>query len=216
MMKGTEKQVAWAEQIRSEYHIGVARLRALRKRVPEEFAPEIDERIRKLVALEKRLGEDAAAWIEKGRSSTAYAIGREPKWRDMWAPLLKGKISKEFQSWLVMSLNWETPVAPVIVNATGNEIPGLPRAKECKYQKETDSFVEVPLPCDNPCLLLERCNTAAGPSRQNAPLVVILQDAVAEDERIRKTFASEGVKIIAEGRCTVTKKGRNQHGHERE
>ncbi len=204
-MKGTEKQVAWAEKIRADYSIGVARLRALRKRVPEEFAPEIDERIKKLVTLEKRLGEDAAAWIEKGRNSTAYAIGREPKWRDMWAPLLKGKISKELQSWLVMSLDWETPVAPVIVNATGDEIPGLPRAKERKYKKETDSLVEVPLPYDNPCLLLDRCHTAAGPHRQNAPLVVILQDAVAEDERVRETFAGEGVKIIAEGRCTMTK-----------
>lgn len=196
MMKGTEKQAAWAERIRSEYHIGVARLRALRKRVPEEFAPEIDERIKKLVTLEKRLGEDAAAWIEKGRNSTAYAIGREPKWRDMWAPLLKGKISKELQSWLVMSLDWETPVAPVIVNATGDEIPGLPRAKERVYQKETDSLAEVPLPYGSPQLLLDRCWTAAGPDRQNAPLVVILPDEVAEDPAVRTRLEEDAVKII--------------------
>lgn len=196
MMKGTEKQVEWAEKIRADYRVGVARLRALRKRVPAEFAPEIDERLRKLASLEKRLGDDAAAWIEKGRNSTAYAIGREVKWRDMWCPLLKGKVSKDFMSWLVMSLDWETPITPVIVNATGDEIPGLPRARERKYQKETDSLVDVQLPYGNPGLLLDRCHTAAGPHRQNAPLVVILPDEVAEDPAVRTRFEEDAVKII--------------------
>jgi hypothetical protein len=64
------------------------------------------------------------------------------------------------------------------------------------YQKETDSLAEVPLPYGSPQLLLDRCWTAAGPSRQNAPLAVVLPDDVAENERIRETFAAENVKII--------------------
>jgi hypothetical protein len=199
-MKGTEKQVAWAEKIRSDYHIGVARLRALRKRVPAEFAPEIDERLRKLASLEKRLGDDAVAWIEKGRSSTAYAIGRTEKWREMWAPLLKGKISTEFQSWLVMSLDWETPITPVIVDASRKGLAGFPRARDL-----ASDAVEGVLPHNSPSRLLVACRNGAGYSRQNAPLVVILPDDVAENERVRETFAGEGVKIIAEGRCTMTK-----------
>ncbi len=147
-----------------------------------------------MVALEERLGDDAVAWIEKGRSSTAYAIGSEPKWRDMWAPLLKGKVSKEFTSWLFMSLDWETPVAPVFVDASRRGIPGVYRCREW-----SSDAVEGELPYHSPNRLLSSVTTSAGFARKqgDSPTVAILPDDVAEDGAIRKAFEEDGVKIIA-------------------
>jgi len=188
-VRGTEKQIRWAESIQAQHAKGLRRMVAVLGRIPEEIRADYEARILAPAReLGERCGDLAGRWID-ARQSLTVALGACPEgqFAPMLGRVLGGKLEKTpLGRWFLLreagELDIPRPPKEVRMNLTGD--PALGR---------------IPVGWDPACLgeapaarVLDRATSAW----EVAATEVVLPDQVAKE--VRAEVEARGIRVIRE------------------